>query len=297
MTNESFGLYHHENPAKMISKIMSKKRFLFRLFPSLSPYILMPYRAKVGLGYIFPNLSKLARWVFTSRETTNFTYDLTAYNKQCLAALLSGITDTPSETVESYFSELENDAMLAAHIEAGLSRSEDRFLSDKKICYGRRIGWYALARIMKPRVVVETGVDKGLGSCVLCSAILKNAAEGSPGEYFGTDINPAAGYLLGSPYSTVGKILYGDSIRSLKGLDRRIDLFINDSDHSSSYEADEYRVIQNKLSNGAVIIGDNSHWSPSLLSHAKECDMKFQLFIETPLNHWYPGGGIGIASK
>lgn len=276
---------------------MSKKRYLFRHFPTLSPYILMPYRAKIGFRYISPRIGNLVKWIFASRETTNFTYDLTPYSKQCLAALLSNITGTPSDTVESYFNELQTDVALASHIEKCISKSEDRFLSDKKVCYGRRIGWYALARIIKPRVIVETGVDKGLGSCVLCSALLKNAAEGSPGEYFGTDINSAAGYLLAPPYSAVGKIIYGDSIQSLKAFNREIDLFVNDSDHSATYEADEYRTVQSKLSSHAVLIGDNSHGSPSLLAHSKASGMRFHLFLETPQDHWYPGGGIGIATR
>ena len=39
--------------------------------------------------------------------------------------------------------------------------------------YGRRLGWYALVRALKPRTVVETGADKGLGSCVLAALRLR----------------------------------------------------------------------------------------------------------------------------
>src|SRR3546814_1929922 len=98
--------------------------------------------------------------------------------------------------------------------------------------YGRRLGWYAVVRATKPRVVVETGVDKGLGAMVLCAALLRNAEEDRPGRYFGTDINPHAVYLLQPPYDSVGDILYGASLASLASFADSLDLFITDSDHS-----------------------------------------------------------------
>ena len=93
---------------------------------------------------------------------------------------------------------------------------------------------------------METGVDKGLGSCVLSAALLRNHAEGHPGRYLGTDINPQAGWLFQGPYRKAGQILYGDSIESLQCLEGPIDLFINDSDHSAEYEEREYACITSK---------------------------------------------------
>ncbi|MGU9956682.1 MAG: hypothetical protein ACNYPI_03275 [Arenicellales bacterium WSBS_2016_MAG_OTU3] len=58
----------------------------------------------------------------------------------------------------------------------------------------------------KPKTVIETGIDKGMGSVVLASALLRNIEEGFPGEYFGTDINPDAGYMFNGKYAKVGKI-------------------------------------------------------------------------------------------
>lgn len=47
------------------------------------------------------------------------------------------------------------------------------------------------------------------------------------GKYYGTDINPKAGYLLSGSYKEFSNILYGDSIESLASLDETIDLFIS----------------------------------------------------------------------
>ena len=57
---------------------------------------------------------------------------------------------------------------------------------------------------------------------------------------------------------------YGDSLETLNLFDGLIDLFINDSDHSTEYEAKGYNAIANKLSENAIILGDNSHCSDKL---------------------------------
>ena len=124
---------------------------------------------------------------------------------------------------------------------------------------------------------------------------MRNFAEGHPGYYYGTDINPKAGYLLSGEWSKYGEILYGDSIGSLNGLDEKIDMFINDSDHSADYEFKEYLTIQDKLSPNAFVLGDNSHCTNKLLTFARMTGRNFLFFQENPKDHWYPGAGIGLA--
>ena len=134
-----------------------------------------------------------------------------------------------------------------------------------------------------------------MGSVILTEAIIKNKLEGHEGEYIGTDINANAGYLFDEIYSENGKILYGDSIESLKKLNAKIDLFINDSDHSAEYEKREYETILSKLHKDSVILGDNSHSTSELLNFSIKNNRNFVLFKERPKNHWYPGAGIGIS--
>ena len=123
-----------------------------------------------------------------------------------------------------------------------------------------------------------------MGSVILAEAIIKNKLEGYEGEYIGTDINPNAGYLFDEIYSENGKILYGDSIESLKKLNAKIDLFINDSDHSAEYEKREYETILSKLHKDSVILGDNSHSTSELLNFSIKNNRNFVLFKERPKN-------------
>ncbi len=160
---------------------------------------------------------------------------------------------------------------------------------------GRRMVWYAITRASKPKIVVETGVDQGMGAIVLCAALSRNAAEGHPGQYYGTDINPDAGFYLQSPYSEFGRVLYGDSLRSLEGLLGPVDIFINDSDHSESYEQAEYELIKTKLSPAAIVLGDNSHVTSKLAEFSVREGRRFVFFSEEPADHWYRGAGVGIS--
>jgi predicted O-methyltransferase YrrM len=168
-------------------------------------------------------------------------------------------------------------------------------MKDSSMLLGRRLGWYAFVRAKKPRIVVETGVHQGVGAVTLIRGLQANAREGFPGKYFGTDIDPKAGALVVGEYAETGKIMFGDSITSLKDFSETIDIFVNDSDHSATYEAEEYLIIHEKLAAESLIISDNSHVSDSLLKYARRNTLEFLLFREEPAGHWYPGGGIGVA--
>ena len=252
-------------------------------------------RFKIVSGYFTNPLGKVIVWLFRSKEMANFTYDLSETNKRYLAALISEVTGEQHQTIMKYLAELENNPELRSHIRSAILSSEERFFADLDVHYGRRLGWYALVRVMKPKVVVETGVDKGMGSCILISALMKNEQDGYPGYYYGTDINLKAGYLITGEYKKYGEVLYGDSIETLKKLQSSVDIFINDSDHSPDYEAREYEIISTKLSKRAIILGDNSHVTDKLLNFALVTGRQFVFFREEPLNHWYSGAGIGIA--
>lgn len=265
--------------------------------PILGPTILIVVRAKKATSYFRRPLSNLVKWLFKSNEYTNFTYDLEKNNRRYLASLIADVTNIAFDVAMAYIEEIEEDKELQNHIVYATAKSDMSIVADKTARYGRRIGWYAFARALKPKTVIETGVDKGLGACVIAAALKRNKEEGYDGRYYGTDIDPNAGYLLSGDYASYGRILFGDSIESLKAFDGIIDLFINDSDHSADYEAEEYQTIANNLSEHAVVLGDNSHITNMLLNFSLQTNRHFIFFQEKPHEHWYPGGGIGISFK
>ncbi len=238
---------------------------------------------------------QILRWSVDSREDTNYTYALTDDSLLYLAHTVAVVSGASPATVQQYFREAQTDEALRDYVLEKTRTSSYRRVADLRVEFGRRLGWYALVRIMKPGVVIETGVDKGLGAVLLCSALLRNRAEGAPGRYYGTDIAPKAGYLLDGIYKEVGQVLYGDSITSLKAFDKPIDLFINDSDHSATYELEEYKVVLPKLTPTGILLSDNAHVASSLAQLSLEAGRKFVYYPEVPKDHWYPGAGIGFS--
>jgi cephalosporin hydroxylase len=263
--------------------------------PILGGIILFFYRLKILAGFQWAYNWLMLKWLFTSRETTNFTFDLDDYQRAYLTDFVAHVSNKPIEEIEGYLKELEQDEKLKNQLLTLTAQHPERYKADKAVRFGKRLAWYALVRALKPKVVIETGVDKGFGSVVLCSALLRNQSEGQEGRYFGTDINPSAGYLLQAPYNQVGEILYGDSVESLQKFAQPIDIFINDSDHSATYEMAEYEAIVNKLAPNAYILGDNSDVTDKLHVFSRKYKRKFLFYKEVAKNHWYQGGGVGVS--
>jgi predicted O-methyltransferase YrrM len=259
------------------------------------PVLRIPKRVLYAMSYYNKRYLQILKWGFSSKENANYTYDLTESNILYLASTISVITRVDRGKIVEYINEARNNKALKEHILKETIKSPLKEYADMRVDFGRRLGWYAFARVLKPKIIVETGVDKGIGSVLLCSALLKNREEGYEGRFFGTDINPEAGYLLSGIYCEIGKILYGDSIQSLAKFNEKIDLFINDSDHSGEYEYREYITIKDKIAEKGVLLGDNSHTTDKLAIFSCETNRDFLFFREEPSGHWYPGAGIGIS--
>lgn len=276
----------------VMRQIIKKTPFIF-IIRMQRKLRLIKDRKRIGNSYYTEKISLINEWSRKNSEDSNFYYDLTQQNLDYLGHFIANLTHVDHQSVMDLFRELEQNSNLRDHIQSQLNSSN----YDKKIDvrYGRRVGWYALIRITKPKLVVETGVDHGVGACVIAQALILNTEEGFPGRYLGTDINPKAGQLFTGKYVDVGKVAYGDSVTTLESLEENIDIFINDSDHSSIYEKSEYNSIRSKLSPHALILGDNSHSTSALADFSLESGRRFYFFPEEPKDHWYPGAGIGVS--
>ncbi|MCV0437832.1 MAG: class I SAM-dependent methyltransferase [Hydrogenophaga sp.] len=259
----------------------------------LMPLARAIYRRRFAMSHYARQIAYIKRWAWLDTEDSNFYYKLTSRNRDQLAHTVAAVSGAPYIEITRYFDELESDNELRAHIKRGISSAG--YGKDIQVEFGRRLGWYAFIRCLKPQVIIETGVDHGVGACVITSALMRNAAEGHAGRYYGTELRESAGKLLGGEYAHFGQILYGDSIESLQQFDQTIDLFINDSDHSADYEYREYQTIVGKLSPNGLILGDNSHVTDKLSRFSTEQGRHFLFFAEQPADHWYPGAGIGIS--
>src|SRR6185503_19685891 len=103
--------------------------------------------------------------------------ELDDLNVKYLTSFVSVVTGKSYEVIEDYVREIQQDAQLREHIVRISRNSKERYVADPVAHYGRRLGWYAIMRALKPRLCVETGTDKGLGTCVMAAAIMRNARE------------------------------------------------------------------------------------------------------------------------
>ena len=253
------------------------------------------YRRNIALNYYRSQFKYINEWCWKDTEDSNFYFNLTPINIDQLIQVIALVTGFNYNEVNNIIIEIQNDDDLKEHIRKGVTNSN--YGKDIKVEFSRRLGWYAFVRLLKPKLVVETGVHHGVGSCVITKALMINATEGFKGKYIGTDIDPSAGKLLSDKYLKYGRIIYGDSIKSLQTINNKIDIFINDSDHSADYEYNEYQAIKDKLSNNSLVLGDNSHVTDKLSKFSNEENRQFVYFAEKPKNHWYPGAVIGISFK
>jgi predicted O-methyltransferase YrrM len=261
----------------------------------LGPLSNLPERLRVLGRYEGPRLRSVVHWLRYSREDTNFTYDLTPLNREQLVWFVADVANADAAIVREFVTEIEQDRQLKDTIRQGVQSSARWQRSDEEARYGCRIGWYAFVRLLKPLLVVETGVDKGLGSCVIAAALLRNAKEGNPGRLIAVDIDPTAGELIREPYCSVVDLVFSDSHAALRQLDRPIDIFLHDSDHSPEHERGELDIVMEKVAPGGLVLSDNSHVTSAVSDFAAATSRRYLFFREQPADHWYPGGGIGAA--
>ncbi|MGH7952243.1 MAG: class I SAM-dependent methyltransferase [Limisphaerales bacterium] len=248
-----------------------------------------------GLPPILRQIRLATRWVFASKEYYNWTYNLAELNQRYLASYIAVVTGHEQSAIENYIHELENDQSLRSILIERTLASPDRHSCDIEPRYGKRLGWYALVRATKPRVIVETGVDRGLGTAVIAAALMQNEKEGFPGLVYATDIAADCGHLIVEPYKKYCRIFIGDSVGSLKKFDMPADLFLHDSCHTPEYEWAEFMAIEPRLHSASLVLSDNSLLTSKLLEFAHRLEKNFLYFQDQPKDHWWPGDGIGTA--
>jgi hypothetical protein len=249
-----------------------------------------PLRAMLVARYDARLIGRSVNWLVHGRETHNLTYDLDSLNQDQLCWFISAVTGAEIGQVRAWMRELEDDSKLADHLTSRLSSNPHWRIGAKEPQWARRSGWYAIVRAVQPDHVVETGTHLGLGSSVIAAALLRNGH----GRLTTIDIDQESGYLIGEPWASVIDRLTGSSIDLLGGL-KDVGMFLHDSLHTYDYEAEEFAAVEPSLRPDAIILSDNAHDSSALSDWAERSGRHYLFFKEQPLDHWWPGDGIGAA--
>lgn len=245
-------------------------------------------RARTVWRYSRSRITDSIKWINLKTPLSNHYYDLDDFNLVEICYFLSQNLNQPFETISNYLKEILNEERMDPFVRNNLP-------SNVQFGFGRRVVWYVAVRVLKPKIVVETGVHQGMGTYAICRALEMNEIDGYMGLALGTEINPNCGQFIPEELRKYSRIMLGDSLETLRNLTSNIDIFINDSNHNAEYEFEEYTVIEKLLSKNSLILGDNSHVTHSLRKFCHQTDRRFLFLPETPKNHWYLGAGVGFA--
>ncbi|MFE2235784.1 class I SAM-dependent methyltransferase [Streptomyces sp. NPDC059442] len=261
----------------------------------LAPVAALPLRFATVARHNASVLRRSGSWLVRSRENACFTYDLTAVNRQHLAWFTATVTGRPVAELREYLDEVEADTALRAHMRGVLATGPRRRTCDHLVRYARRAAAYAVVRALRPDHVVEAGVHRGITSCLIAAALLRNGH----GGLTAVDFDPQSGELIRSgPYARVVDRVVDDSVAALGSARVRkggIGLLALDTYVDARHETAELEAAQPALTDRAVVLSTTSHFLGSLASWSEREHRAFLHFREDPAEHWHPGEGYGAS--
>ena len=98
------------------------------------------------MAYVQPQVDLAKTWARSDSEDSNFLYGLTPISRLSLAHTIATVFGVTQAAVRSLFEEIENDEAFQKHVGQNLKALLPGVSS---FSIGRRLGWYAVARIMK----------------------------------------------------------------------------------------------------------------------------------------------------
>ncbi len=234
----------------------------------------------------------VARYILFDPEVGDFSYELS--NEQELVDFLVRALGLDRPAIAGYLAELKGDEQLRREL---ARRTRWRIDMKRRIHLGQRVAWYAAARALKPRLVVETGIKHGLGSMVLLSALERNAREGSPGRLISFDTDPFSGWVVAERLRESWQPIFASTFDVLDStLDgHEVDLFICDTPPDYEIESFEMRAAMRHAARDIVLVAGNGDRTTALPELAAEMNGEYHHFVEQPRRHIYPGAGLGFA--
>jgi hypothetical protein len=229
-------------------------------------------------------------YVLLDPEPDNFTYELA--NEAELAAWVATVSGADQDTAAGLIAEAGGDRLLKQRLRA--ATAPRRLYTKREPPFGKRLAWYAFARLLRPQLIVETGVHDGLGALVLLRALERNAQDGSEGRLVSFDINPAAGWIVGS--DPRWELRIEPALGGMPAVLRDappVGIFIHDSLHTYENERAELQLAGAHLAPDGLLISDNAHGGPALRDACEELGLWYFEFHERPAGHFYPGGAMG----
>jgi len=145
---------------------------------------------------------------------------------------------------------------------------------------------YTIIRILKPNIVVETGIDNGFSSLFALAALKENGNGHLHSIEFLSELGDGKtpGWLVPEEYRKQWTIHTGDSTELLPALMNKlapVDLFIHDSLHTYEFMMQEFRDAWPHLKTGGWLMSDDTGVNQSFFHFCREVKGK---------TNWTPNG-------
>jgi hypothetical protein len=193
---------------------------------------------------------------------------LPSFSPEAEARFAASLTGRNESEVEKAFVELDADREFVG----GLKESYATVRVGHELHIGRFHVLYALVRLIRPKVILETGVHDGLSSAVMLRALDRNAdgylvSIDLPSTDLPADA-PGPGWLVPDNLRARWQLHLGDARDLLPPLaieHAPIGLFFHDSDHSQEHQEFEFRTVKPHMVDHGVVMSDQDYPFDSLM--------------------------------
>ncbi len=226
------------------------------------------------LGYMFShsNLLRLASYM-AYRYIRTYLLEVMIQKEDRISELLLA----PSEDVSKVFDEL-NSLRLNDSIFRRTIQMRGWWTIGSMDTPARGPLLYVLCRLMKPKVVIETGVAAGVSSFYMLEALHRNRE----GHLYSIDYpDPSTrlptGWLVSYALRDRWTLTLGKSSVKLKPAledTSLVDLFLHDSDHSYRNMMFEFRTAWPYIRKGGLLLSDDTNVNRSFSDFSEEVDRK-----------------------
>jgi len=243
--------------------------------------------ASLRSGHAFREFVRDPRWPILAAMAL-YELETKRVNKKDFIAFVTG---AEVKDVESALNETGSINSCRGIIEKLKSIPVPRGKSLGSISYEEGEALYAIGRLSKPNIVVETGVAQGASS----SCILQALEDNGQGELYSIDLPPTenrledgwgyyilnqeVGWIIPSHLKHRWHLILGDAREELSPLLHRlgcVDIFIHDSLHTFQHQYFEYSTAWPFIRNGGVLLSHDA--ALAFKQFVKEINSAFSTF-------------------
>lgn len=253
----------------------------------------LPMRLRIGLTPLLAQGGQMLRWLGSSREWVNFSYDYAPEGLQAVVCVIAELTGRPAHELRGFAQELKHDAVFAARYAQRVQHTRLRWTCDPQLHFGRCLVNYMLVRATGAKVVFEAGTDRGLSSWAMCRAMQANGHVGQGARLITVDLRADRGEFLDGDEAGLVQRLTGDSVAALAAVDQPIDLFLHDTVNDDAHSRAQFKVLSARLAPGALL---HSCWfSDAFVQFCEQRGLRALEYVERVQSHWYAGRRCGLA--